>query len=313
MRVYSKASAGLLHPYVVQLGNLVVEKQGQNRAKRKVMVCAHMDEVGFVINHITKDGYLGFLAVGGIDDKVLLAKQVQVGPRRIPGVIGARAVHQLKGEEKEKAAKIDTLLIDIGAQSEQEAREYVQEGDNAYFIPNYEEHGEMVFSKALDDRAGCAILLELLQEPALYDFTAVFSVQEEVGLRGAKTAAFGVKPDMAIVIDSTTAADIAGEEAPHAICQVGKGPVVPFMDKGSIYDRKLFQLLFAIANDNHLPIQTKTGVYGANDSAAIQTSGCGCRVISASLPCRYLHSPVAVIAKEDYQNTKTLVRLALKG
>ena len=139
--------------YVDALGNLIVEKQGQNRAKRKVMVCAHMDEVGFVINHITKDGYLGFLAVGGIDDKVLLAKQVQVGPRRIPGVIGARAVHQLKGEGKEKAAKIDTLLIDIGAQSEQEAREYVQEGDNAYFIPNYEEHGEMVFSKALDDRA----------------------------------------------------------------------------------------------------------------------------------------------------------------
>lgn len=291
---------------VTPLGNIIAEKKGAQRAKTRLLLNAHMDEVGMIVTGITKEGLLRFTPVGGIDRRILPGKSVMVAGS-IPGVIGAKPIHLLEGDEREKAPSLDSLTIDIGALSQEEAEKLVSPGDSVTFVSLFDTAHGMIRSRAIDDRAGCAILIDLMKKELPYDCTFVFAVQEEVGLRGSKTAAFAAKPKAAIVVESTTAADIAGVEPDKQVCRVGKGPVLSFMDRATIYDRPYFQLAQKLAKENEIPCQVKEAVAGGNDAGAIHVSRGGVRTAAISLACRYLHAPVGMISQEDFHHAEALV------
>ncbi len=296
------------------LGSLICFKKGLKTPDKKLMICAHMDEVGFIITYIRGDGTLSFDCVGGIDPSVIIGRQVSVRSsitgEKIFGVVGSTAVHNLSKEQREKAPKVSGLYIDIGAADRADAEKLVRQGDFAYFVSDFEEFGERrIKSKAIDDRAGCAMMVDMIRGEIPYDTYFVFNVQEEIGLRGSTASAFAVAPDFAIVLESTTAADIDGSEGAKRVCALGDGPVVSFMDRSTLYDKELYRLAFDVASENGLPCQTKSMVAGGNDAGAIHKSGKGVRTIAVSIPCRYLHSPSSVIEYRDFENSYRLVKL----
>lgn len=291
------------------LGNLYVYKKGAKRAKNKVMLFSHMDEVALIVTYITEDGYLKFTPVGGVDERVIFGKSVRVGEQGISGVIGAKAIHQVPKAERNNVPKAEDLYIDIGATSKAEAERYVSLGDNAYFDGDYVEFGDgFIRSKAIDDRAGNAVMLEMLHEDLPFDMGFCFTVQEEVGTRGATAAAYHAKPDYALVLESTTAADLPDVTGFKKVCTVGGGVVVSFMDGGTVYDHTLYREAMALAEANGIAAQTKTRVAGGNDAAAIHKAAGGIRTLALSVPCRYLHSPSCVAKLSDIESLKKLAR-----
>ncbi len=294
---------------VDNMGSIIAFKKGKKTPAKKISINAHMDEVGFIVTGITDDGYLRFASVGGIDSRVCLDRIVSVGENSVIGVIGDKAFHLLSSDEKDNCPGFDDLLIDIGATSKDEAEKYVTLGDFAYFESDYAEFGNgYIKAKALDDRIGCMLMIELIQNGLEYDTTFCFNVQEEVGLRGSKCTAFAVDADIAVVLESTTAADLNGVSGADRVCVLGDGPVISFMDNRTIYDRELFELGFAVAKQNDIPVQTKTAVAGGNDAGAIQTSGDGVRVMAISLPTRYIHSGASVVKSSDIDDTRRLLK-----
>lgn len=294
------------------IGNLIVSKKGAAVPKNKLMLCAHMDEVGFIITDYTGEGTLKFAPVGGISPAVVFGRRVIFADGTV-GVIAAKALHQLSGDdEKDKQPKIADLAIDIGAADKDEAKARVMQGDLCCFMSDYEEFGNgFVKGKALDDRVGCAIMLELLNEELPYDTTFVFTVQEEIGTRGAACAAYTVKPDIAVILETTTACDIAGSEDEKRVCELGKGVVVSFMDRATIYDRELYKAARSACDEAGIKNQTKTLIAGGNDSGAVHKAVGGIRTAALSVPTRYLHSPACVMKKEDIESTLAAARLVL--
>lgn len=293
---------------VDNLGNIIAFKKGEKTPSKKLMLSAHMDEVGFIVTSITSDGLLKFEPVGGIDRRVIQGKSVKIGKNLIDGVVGIKPVHLTEGEEAKGVPKTDNMYIDIGAVSKENAAEYVKQGDSVIFEPFYENDGCHIKSKAIDDRAGCFILIELIKGQLPYDMYFTFAVQEEVGLRGAKTAAFTVEPDFALVLEATTAADILDVPLSKQVCNVGQGTVVSFMDRSTIYDKEMYSLAFDCAKEIGSKIQTKRVVAGGNDSGVIHSTKGGVRTLALSLACRYLHSPVSMVAISDIDNTLRLVK-----
>lgn len=293
-----------------RMGNCFVSLKGRRPAPKKVLFAAHMDEVGGIVTGITDDGYLRFDTVGGITADVLFSRQVWVNGHA--GVIGGKAVHQCKGEEKTKIPAVSRMLIDIGADSAEEARAVAKEGDAVTFTANcLPLHNDVFCAKALDDRAGCALLLRLAHTQPEYDITLVFTVQEEIGLRGAVTAAYAAQPEIAVVVDSTTAADSAGVPSDKQVCRMGDGPVVSFMDRQTMYDPALYTYIRDLAEKHGIPTQTKTMVAGGNDAGAFQRAKEGAYVAAVSLPCRYIHSPSCVLKEQDITDTYRLLELLL--
>ena len=290
------------------LGNITAFKKGKKTPDRKIMIDAHMDEVGLIITNITKDGYLKFTTVGGVETEALMSRKVKINGK-INGAISGKPVHLIGKDERKKPPKPENLFIDIGVSSHEEAEKYVSLGDRAVICGEYTEQSGNIISKAIDDRAGCAILIDLLTNDSEYDFYASFSVQEEIGLRGAKTSAFAINPDFAIILESTTAADIADVSDDKTVCKVGNGPAVSFMDKATVYDRALYNA----AINSGIPCQTKCAVTGGNNTGAIHLSREGVRSIAVSVPCRYIHSASSVANSEDIQNTKKLAVYMLNG
>lgn len=292
------------------LGSLIVEKKGARAPQNKVMLDAHMDEVGFIITYITDDGYLKFSAVGGIDERVIFGRAVTVGKNNTVGVIGAKAVHQLSGDEKGMLPKIDDMFIDIGAKTKEEAQELTALGDEVYFKSLYREFGDgFIKAKAIDDRAGCDMLLKMINSDLPYDMTFSFSVQEEIGTRGAAATAYSVNPDYAVIIESTTAADIADVPEQKKVCKLGGGAVVSFMDRGTVYDSEIYNRAFEIAKENNIKCQTKTVVAGGNNAAAVHKAAGGIKTLAISVPCRYIHSGASVAKKEDIDSVFELTKL----
>ena len=295
------------------LGNLIVWKKGARAAGDRLMLCAHMDEVGLIVTHVTEEGFLKFDFVGGVDRRVAIGKPVVLGPENIPGVIGLKAIHLVSREEGKKVPKTDSMYIDIGAADKDEALALVQPGTYGSFLGEPEELGEgMLKAKAIDDRIGCAIMLSLLKEELPMDVTFAFTAQEEVGTRGAFAAAFSVKPDIALVLETTTAADLPGVEDHRKVCAPGKGPVISYMDGATIYDRGLFRTLTRLAEEHDVPWQTKEYIAGGNDARTIQRSRAGVRVAAMSAAVRYLHAPASVANVEDMENMLRLTRLFLE-
>jgi len=291
------------------MGNLIVFKKGKKSTGNKLMLCAHMDEVGLIIRSITEEGYLKFDAIGGINRRVLLGKQVEVGLNKVKGVIGLKAYHLVSREEEKVVPKLETFYIDIGAKNKAKAEKLVSVGDCGVFVSDCVEFGAgMLKAKALDDRIGCAVMLKLLEEELPLDCTFVFTVQEEVGTRGAFGAAFSVTPELALILETTTAADLPGVEGHQKVCAPGKGPVIPFMDNGSIADRGLFELLRDTAEAHGIPWQTKHYIAGGNDASAVQRSKAGVRTVTLSAAVRYLHAPASVASIQDMEHILQLTR-----
>lgn len=298
--------------YTDNLGNLIAFKKGTSSSAKKLMIAAHMDEVGFIITHINSDGTLSFDAVGGINEDVAAGRQVFIYNRNVQGVVGSKAVHNMSDAEKKNALSFSHMCIDIGADSREEAEKYVSVGDCVSFMPGFDEMGNgRICSKALDDRAGCAVMIDLINKGVAYDTYFVFTVQEEIGLRGATAAAFSIAPDFAVVLETTTASDISGVSGARRVCQLGDGAVVSYMDKRTVYDRELYDTAFSLAEENGIKCQTKTLVAGGNDSGAIHISGKGVRTIAVSAPCRYLHSPSCTAQYSDIEMCRDLVRLLI--
>lgn len=292
--------------YIVDALGSIIAFCGHSGAGPVVSINAHMDEVGFIITGITDDGYLGFSSVGGIDPRVCLDRVVKT-EKGVVGVIGDKAFHLLDSDEKSKCPSFDKLLIDIGASSKDEAEKLVSLGDFAYFESDYVEFGNgYIKAKALDDRIGCMLMLDLIENGT--NGVYCFNVQEEVGLRGAKCTAETVGADIAIVLEATTAADLDGVSGADRVCVLGNGPVVSFMDGRTIYDKELYNLAMDTAKEKGIPVQTKTAIAGGNDAGSIQTAAGGTRVIAISLPCRYIHSGACVVKKSDIDATKKIIK-----
>lgn len=290
------------------LGNIIVFKKGKKIPVKKVMLDAHTDEVGLIITNITAEGFLKFKTVGSIDTSALLFRNVKINGS-INGVISGKPIHLLEKSETEKLPDKDNLYIDIGATSKEDAESYINVGDRAVICGKTEIVGNKVISKALDDRIGCAILIKLIKEYNEYDFHASFSVQEELGLRGAKTAAFAIGPECAIILEGTTAADIADVPTEKTVCNLGEGPAVSFMDGATMYDREFYN---AALNSGVL-CQPKRATTGGNDSGAIHLSREGVRTVTISVPCRYIHTASSVADLSDIENAYNLALFMLSG
>lgn len=296
------------------MGNLLALKKGTGASDMRVMVDAHMDEVGLMITEITSDGTLKFAGVGGFDARTLLGKVVQVGPKKLKGVIGAKPIHFLSSSERERVVKVDAMRIDIGAKKKEAASSKVKVGDRAAFVTAYEEIGPTAVGKAFDDRAGCAILIELLRQPPYpFDLHAAFTVQEEVGLRGAQVAAYAIKPDAALILESTPAYDLPNEkdESPNVV--LGKGPAVYVMDASTIHDPRLVAFITRTAVANNIPYQIRQPGRGGTDASVVQRSHAGVPAATISVPGRYAHTPTMMINLQDYANTVKLAEAVLRN
>lgn len=304
-----------IQPYVDRIqvdkiGNLLAFKNS-HKSGPKVMVAAHMDEVALMIMDISSDGFLKFQPVGGIDPRTLISKPVRIN-QSVIGVIGTKAIHLQKSSERRKSLRFEQLSIDIGAKSKDEAFTKVKPGDYAYFLTEFEALGEGLYKgKALDDRVGCAILAELLKRDFEFPLVAAFTVQEEVGLRGAKAAAYQVAPDFALVIEGTAAADLSDAEENWS-AELGKGPACSLIDSATLYDPQLIRWVGETARRKGIPLQYRRGSSGGNDAGSIHLSRTGVPTIALSVPCRYLHSPVSLLAERDYRAALDLVTELLK-
>ncbi len=290
------------------LGDIIAIKRGRKRPRKKVLFDAHMDEVGFIVTHITEDGFLKFAAVGGIDSRTIQGKPVIVGKNRVYGILSSKPVHLIPRDMLDEPVKPGDLSIDIGCSCREDAQKLVYVGDRISFDSPFLTFGDgFIKAKALDDRAGCAVLIKMIQSDLLYDTFFSFSTREEVSSVGAKAVAYSVKPDIAVAVEATTAADIGGVPEEKRVCFLGKGPVVSFMDRGTVYDRKLYDLALDTANDLNMPAQPKLGVFGGNDAAAIHSFAGGARPVAISIPCRYLHTPSCVLKTQDVFATYDLL------
>lgn len=296
---------------VDNMGNLIVHKKGKEQGAKKVLFSAHMDEVGFIVTHITKEGMLHFETVGGITAAVTAGRPVLIGKDAVPGVIGTRPVHLITAEERKEYAKTEDMRIDIGARDKEDAEKLVSPGDQATFIGPWKELGEdSILARAIDDRAGCALLLDLIQgEDLSYDCTFAFVVQEETGCAGSKAVAFSQQPDIAVVVESTTAGDLPSAPEGRQVCRVNAGPVISFMDKRTIYPWELYRRATKIAEEAGIPWQTKEGVFGGNDARSYVSGAAGAKALAVSLPVRYLHSANTLVSRKDIMETRKLLAL----
>ena len=293
------------------LGNLIAVKPG---AGPKVMIAAHMDECGLMISSIDRSGLLKFRKVGGLDDRVLVSKHVVIGPKRLPGVIGAKAIHLQQPEERTKPIPLSGLYIDIGAKSKEEAERMVSLGDYAVFATRFEHLSPTVVKgKSFDNRAGCTVLAEILKENYSMPVYGAFTVQEEIGLRGAGVAAYAVDPDMAIVLEGTTCNDLPGSKE-HGYCTaMGDGPAITVMDASVVCDKRMIKELLRLAQAHDIPVQFKRSITGGSDAGRISVTKEGIPTVVISVPCRYIHSPVSLLSLTDLENTIKLVKLFLES
>ncbi len=293
--------------WVDPIGNLMAYKKG-TQGKKHVLLAAHMDEVGFMVLGVNDNGLLSYEPVGGIDARVVVSKPVLVGEKEVPGVIGAKAIHLQSRAEFEKVLRHEDLYIDIGASTKEEAEKLVKVGDYVSFHSDWREFGEgLVKARALDDRVGCMTLMSLLENDYACDITCAFTVQEEIGLRGAACVGHNVEADEALILEGTTANDLGDVPAHLRVCRVGGGVAISFMDRASVSNRPLWQALRDVAVEEEIAWQLKQSVSGGNDAGEIHTARGGVPTAVLSVPCRNIHSGSSVAAFSDVE---ALYRLA---
>lgn len=298
-----------------RMGNLTAHLQGPQGAPR-VMLSAHMDEVGFMLTEIDSDGFLRFDTVGGIDPRVLCGRGVLIGTENglIPGVIAAKGIHLQDAKERSKVPAVQDFYIDIGAADQEQAEQMVALGDLGCFDTPFLRFGQeerFIRCKALDDRIGCALLIEILREviktPPALDLWFCFTVREEIGKSGALVCANRIAPDAAIILETTAIADIPDADPAKQVAKVGEGGVLSLVDRSTVYDRGLIDFALETAKAHAIPVQVKRYVSGGNDAAHIQRSGKGARCMALSCATRYLHAPVSVASLCDVEAIRALV------
>jgi len=294
------------------LGNLLIEIKGKGRNRVKVMLAAHMDEVGFMISTDEDDGIYRFETSGGIDLRQLPGKAVMVGKDHFPGVIGARPIHLTSAKERKETIPLSSLRIDLGP-----GMKSIKPGDGATFGTRFQQIGQSMMGKALDDRLGVGILIDLIKDPPPnIDLQFAFTVQEETGLRGARVAAFSFDPDLAFVIDSTPANDLPtwdGEENHNYNCRLGEGPAIYRADGASFSDPRLVRLTEETAIKEKIPYQFRQPGGGGTDAGSIHTQRSGIPSISISIPGRYAHTAAGLARNSDYLYTLRLLKATLKS
>lgn len=302
------------NPYIDRMGNVIVVKEGNGAAPRKrVMVSAHMDEVGLIVTGHTDGGFLKVNQAGGIDPRVLISKRVVVGDDNIPGVIGAVAIHLQSAADRARVMGYRDIAVDIGAMDKMEAERKAPIGTYISFDTPYVEYGEgYACGKAFDDRVGCWTILRLLDEELPCDLIAAFVSEEEVGCRGASGAAFSQEPDIGIVLEGTTCNDLGDIPEVAQVCKTGEGVAVSFMDGSSIANRDLFKKALEVGEKEGIACQVKASVSGGNDGGVIQRAREGIPVVVLSVPCRYIHSPSTVVKLSDVEAQFELCRALLK-
>jgi len=296
------------------IGNLLVRK---GSGPVKVMLDAHMDEVGFMVGSVTDDGYLKLKKVGGLDDRALPGREVWLTDRRIPGVIGARAWHLTRDEDRGKVIPFDQMYVDVGCRTRAEVEDLpIEIGDPVYFATRFERFSEKVAKgKAFDDRAGCAALAAVLQqfdEPGLTLY-GVFTCQEEVGLRGARVAAYNLAPDVAIALEGTGSVGTAGAEPFDTITNMGDGPAISLMDNSAIPNLRVFEQLVQVARDAGIRYQHRRIIGGGTDAGGIALQRTGVAVCTVSVPCRYIHTAASLLNLDDLQGAVILVHEFLRS
>ena len=296
------------------MGSVYAFRKGGDSTKPHVMLCAHMDEVGFIVRFATDDGLLRFDCVGGIDPRCIVSKRVIVGEKAVPGVIGVKAIHLMSAADRKKAPDYDNVYIDIGAKDKEEAERLCPPGCYATFESEYREFGDgFVKAKALDDRAGCMVLLDVLRSSDYAgDMTCVFTVQEEVGLRGAKVAARKVRPDTAIILDTTTANDMGMVDGHKQVTRCGEGPALTFMDRRTIIPAEIREKAMTSAKKRGIPVQHKRGASGGTDAGEVHLANGGVPCLTIVIPCRYCHSPACVCKLSDIDAARDLVMAVLE-
>jgi putative aminopeptidase FrvX len=299
-------------------GNIIARK---GRGKRKIMLAAHMDEIGLMVKHINDKGFISFVKIGGIDDRLLINQRVVIKTKKgdIPGVIGSKPPHLQKEEEKKKVLKHDELFIDIGAKDEKDAGKRVSIGDPVVFEPNFGQlNKEVFYGKAIDDRIGCYILQKVMEKiPKNIDATvyAVGTAQEEVGLKGARVSAFKINPDYAFAIDTTIAGDTPQIKETESSLMIGEGPAITITEasgRGVVTHPKLRELLMKTAKKYKIPYQVDVLEGGMTDGAIIYLTREGVPTGVISVACRYIHGPTGVFNMRDVDDaikllTKTLL------
>ncbi|TRO49662.1 M42 family peptidase [Candidatus Bathyarchaeota archaeon] len=311
----------LMKPYadeitVDKLENVIAIKKGRKGSPR-VMIAAHMDEIGLMVKTITKEGFLQFAKMGGIDDRILLAQKVIVHTQKgsLLGVIGSKPPHIQKEEERKKVITYDQLFIDVGAENLEDAKKLgVRVGDPVSFDVKYAKlTSDVVTGKAFDDRVGCAIIIETLKQLKSTDCTlyAVGTVQEEVGLRGAATATFGIDPDVGIALDVTVAGDVPGVREFETNMKMGKGPVLTVADAGLITHPKVLRLLRDTAEEIKIDYQIETGLPGSTDAARMSMTRQGVPSGTISVATRYIHSPAGILSLKDVEKSAELMVAAI--
>jgi putative aminopeptidase FrvX len=270
-----------------------------------------------MITRIEKNGLLGFRAVGGVDARLLMAKGVVVGEKRLPGVIAAPPIHLTKPEQRKQIIPIDQMVIDIGASSADQAKSLVKIGDYAAFDTRFEVLDEdglrTVKGKAFDDRAGCAVAAALAYGEYTVDLYLSFSAQEETGLRGARVAAYRIEPDIAFALEGTICDDMPKKEDVSPTTELGKGPAISIMDRSFVADQRLIRLLVDQAEANGIPYQYKQPGTGGTDAGAIHLSKAGVPSAAVSVPSRYIHSPVSIVSLNDFDHAVALMKATLEA
>ena len=306
------------------MGNLIaVLHCGDGSERKRVMLSAHMDEVGVMVTAIEKDGLLRFDTVGGINVSVLEGRAMTLGDERgtFPALVASKAIHHVDRADRDKAKEITKLYIDIGATSKEDAEELVSVGSVGTFSSPFYlfgENGEFMKGKALDDRVGCAVLIQTLKElyadrPSLdLDLYFCFTVREEIGLSGAKTAANKIRPDLAVVLESTAVADLPDVDVSRRVADLGGGGAISLADRATLYNREFISFALNVGKKNSIPVQTKRYVSGGNDAGSIHKSGSGVKVLALSLPTRYLHSPACVAKVSDATAVRDLLVAMLR-
>ena len=281
------------------LGNIIAFKKGRSD-KYKILVGTNIDEVGFIVNEITDTGFIKFKAVGDIDPRTLVSKTVRIGNNKVLGVIGMKAIHLQKKEEREAAVNVKDLYIDIGAKDKESAQKYVKQGDLISFNTKFGDKNKIIKGKALD-RFGTIAVFEAMDETPAYDTYFVFSVQREIPCsvmgRGMKVAAYKINPDYALVIDTVNTEDFPDMQSASAV--LGKGAVIEYMDRTSISDTIFINEISELAKRNGIKKPPKTSTGGASVSGAVAVASSGCKIATVGIPCRYSHTPVCMMNKSD--------------
>ena len=295
------------------MGNITALKKGTK--EKKVMIGAHMDEIGFIVTHIDDNGFLRFHTLGGFDPKTLTAQRVIVhGSKDLVGVMGSKPIHVMTPEERNKAPKTTDFFIDMGMPKE-EVEKHIQVGNPITRERTLIEMGNCVNCKSIDNRVSVFILIEMLREIENnpYDIYAVFTVQEEVGIRGANVATQSVQPDFGFGLDTTIAYDVPGASPHEKITELGKGAAIKVMDSSTICDYRMVNYMKEVANNHSIPYQLEILTGGGTDTAGIQRFTPGGSIAGAvSIPTRHIHQVIEMADKTDIRNAIDLLHYSVK-